>query len=123
MGFVATKSPTYYAPATHRMLSEDGSLVISKFDCQFKRLTKSELLELEARLKLQGEKQLRDRQLLVEVMTGWRAVEEADGTAAKFSIEQVDRYDEQYIGFQKSCVESFFASTAPSESAHLAAKN
>lgn len=123
MPFVNAKNPTYYAPAQHRSLDADGQLVVSKFDCQFKRLKKSELLDLEERLKAQGDKRLRDRQLLVEVMTGWRAVEEEDGSAAKFSMDKVDEFDEIHVGFQKACVEAFFASTAPSESAHLAAKN
>jgi hypothetical protein len=44
--FVRAASPAYYAPASFNLLDTDGQLVVSKFDCLFKRLKHSELLAL-----------------------------------------------------------------------------
>lgn len=46
MAFVRSASPRYFAPATLSTLSEDGLLIASKFDCQFKRLKRTELADL-----------------------------------------------------------------------------
>jgi hypothetical protein len=46
MSFVRSASPTYFAPAALNTLAEDGALVVSKFDCQFKRLKRTALSAL-----------------------------------------------------------------------------
>lgn len=46
MSFVRAASPQYFAPASFNLLGADGQLIVSKFDCQFKRLKHSELVAL-----------------------------------------------------------------------------
>lgn len=125
MAFVRSTSPTYFAPATYSELDETGKLVASKFDCQFKRLSRTDLKALDAKVKgwVSDDVQERDHKLLGEVLIGWRGVQGLDGKEQPFSMEAATEIDEEKPGFLKCCVTAFFLSTAPTASAHLAAKN
>lgn len=46
MAFVRAASPKYFAPAVLNILGGDGQLIASKFDCEFKRLKRSDLVAL-----------------------------------------------------------------------------
>jgi hypothetical protein len=125
MAFVKTNSPKYFAPASINTLNADGQLVSNKFDIQVKRLTKSQLKDLDERIKAWdvADTANRDRAVLVDVMTGWRAVQDADGKELPFTLEALDQLEEENPGFVRTCIEAFYLSTQPTQAAHLAAKN
>jgi hypothetical protein len=125
MAFVRSNSPKYHAPASINTLSEGGQLVANKFDIQVRRLTKTQLKELDERIKAwdPADTANRDRAVLAGVMTGWRAVQDADGKELPFTLEALDQLEEEHPGFVRACVEAFYLSTQPTQAAHLAAKN
>lgn len=139
MSFVRAASPTYFAPASFTTLDGNGRLVEHKFDCQFKRLKREELEELDAAVSSanatasdanssEGDASApvakpgsTDQMVLERVMVGWRAVQEADGTELQFSLEAVEETERLFPGFRAACVKSFYLSTSPKQAAWLAA--
>ena len=47
MSFVRAATPRYFAPASFNILDATGQLIVSKFDCEFKRLRLSEQKQLQ----------------------------------------------------------------------------
>lgn len=125
MPFVNAKSPKYFAPARYNTLDADGVLLENKFDLQFKRHTTDQLEELDkmikARAKVKGARV--DREVLQAACVGWRAVQDEGGTELPFSLDALDTLEQDFPGFIKCCVEAFYLSTQPTQSAHLATKN
>ena len=121
--FFEEPSPEYWAPATYRQFSADGALVEKLFDMQFKRLKKSELEAIEARLLPLDAG--RDAALLAEVAKAWRI--EDDVTKAKtviaFSPQTLQAMEDQFPQFTLVCVVAFYSSSLPKAAAHYAAKN
>lgn len=64
-----------------------------------------------------------NRRLLQEVMTNWRAVQDENGQDMAFSMETLDKTEEEFPGFINACAKAFWKSTQPAEAAHLARKN
>lgn len=54
MTFVRSASPAYFAPASINTLSADGQLIVSNFDCQFRRLKRTELAALRREVEQQS---------------------------------------------------------------------
>lgn len=132
MNFIAAASPSYFAPAEHRRLSKTGQLETIAFDCKFKRLSKSEMKDLDARIKEQREQPGVDVDHFVatEVLLGWRvsipAAEKGQPAQVKeiaFTPELLNEMEEGSLGFTSDCVRSFYLSTAPAKAAHFAEKN
>lgn len=138
MAIIRTASPKYYAPVSHKILSETGALQELKFDMQFKRLKQSER-EAQAqaqreinqqieRAKADGEdeNQLYKKNwsdILAANACGWRGVTEADKTDVPFSLENLFELCEEYPGLLGSIFSAWAQSLNPTEAAHLATKN
>lgn len=131
MKFFPDPSPRYFAPASYKQLQADGSLRDFDFDCEFKRLKRTELEALDEQVKAWRKKKLDvDAQLLAHVCTQWRVKPpKADGSPGEevklipFAAEAAQLLEEEHPGFIAACVRSFYLSTAPVNAAHLAEKN
>jgi hypothetical protein len=80
MSFVRTASPQYFAPAAYNLLDAGGRLVVSKFDCQFKRLKHSELVALRRDVDQWAAQALKDIHARARELA---AADEADALAAE----------------------------------------
>ena len=141
MAIIRTPSPTYFAPVTHKCLSESGKLDELKFDVQFKRLKQSEndtlhrenierarairdqiekggnIEELQAQAKLDAQDRLR------KYAIGWSAVRNEDKSDVPFSHAELFDLCESYPGLMNAINEAFAKSVSPEAAAHLATKN
>lgn len=117
--FVLQASPAYWAPVVFSGLNAAGQLVEYKFDAEFKRLTRDQHRALDERAT--AEKWTTSR-LLEEIMTNWRAVQDADGRDIPWSLPAVDVADNQFPGLISAVVRAFYESVAPKASAFLAAE-
>lgn len=99
-------TPSYWAPVTVELIGDGGKIQKHIFECQFRRLTQSELAAYTERLTAQ---QLDDDALVREVVLDWRGVLDEDGTELTFSPASLTRLLDIYP-VRTSIVTAFFAS-------------
>ncbi|MGE0329691.1 MAG: hypothetical protein AB7P37_03250 [Ramlibacter sp.] len=127
--FFQDLSPKYFAPATYNYLDANGALCVIEFDCEFRRLKRSEVTALDAKQQ-EVSKTVNSTAgaaaLLADVCTNWRIKDASSPTGSKvipFSLETLAQMEEQHVGFSGACVMAWWQSSTPVQSAHLAAKN
>lgn len=76
MAFVITQSDAYFWPVTIEIPIDGGRYEKHTFDAQFKRLTQSRIEGLTDNVFAQN---IKDRDVLAEVMTGWKGVNDNNG--------------------------------------------
>jgi hypothetical protein len=105
-------SDTYYFPVTVEQPIDGGKFQTSTFDAQFKRLSKTEIKDIFARLPVAGkevENQLDDDGILDAVLVGWKGIEDSSGEALPYSITNRSALlDVQ--GVSNGIVQAYFAS-------------
>lgn len=128
MNFIPAATPTYFAPAEYKRHNEDGTIFVFPFDCQFARLTKEQMRELDestAKVRVAGGDP--DAHRLASLCKGWR-FKEGEGEAAitkhvEYSATAIATLENANPGFMATCVRAYYLSLAAQEPAHHAAKN
>ncbi len=85
--FKIATTPTYFAPVVVDMPIGGGKTQKFTFDAEFRRLTQSELKDIQAQAS-SGE--ITDERFAREVMIGWRGVQDEAGTELPFSEGNCD---------------------------------
>ncbi len=95
MAFIVKKVSNYFWPVDYKE-PENGVFISQPFDAEFKRLSASRYKEL------LGMKNASDETFCVEVLVGWKGIQDEDGNEIPFSEskkkELIDR-----SGFARAC--------------------
>ncbi|HYE39854.1 MAG TPA: hypothetical protein VEB23_07975 [Ramlibacter sp.] len=93
MSFVRAATPRFFAPAAFSILDADGQLVVSKFDCEFKRLRLSEQKQLQADVSQWSEEVVKKLQAKVVAITARAKASgaEEDGAPDPAAQEEAER--------------------------------
>jgi hypothetical protein len=129
--FFPVLSPAYFAPATFKALDGAGALKEFEFDCEFKRMRRSEMEAIDAEVnQLRATGKTVDLHVLARVCKGWRVKPPAQEGQPdqgpihiEFSEDQAKELEEDYPGFIGACVRAFYLSSQPARAAHHAQKN
>lgn len=113
MEFKIAGKETYFTPVEADVPDGTGKGVKHKFAVEFKRLSQTQLTEVFRRLDrtrlLDGEEQLGDRELLDDVMVGWRGVQDVNSNDVEFTAENMAALLEIHP-VQPTIVRAFFDS-------------
>lgn len=89
-------SDAYWYPVTVELPVDGGKFAKSTFDAQFKRLSRTEVMELMRQIR---DNETTDIQVACEVLLGWRGVCDRDGSEIPFS----ERAREQLLDVHPVC--------------------
>lgn len=106
MAFKLALTPTYSVEVTVEYPIEDGKTQRAKFFARFKRLKQEEIEDL---LKRAREARANDRQILEEVLVGWKGVQDEAGEEIPFTPENMATVMNVYP-MQPATVRAFFDS-------------
>jgi len=80
--FKLSANPTYTAPVKVDMPTDNGKTIQKTFEAKFKRLTQTELDDLQKRV---SSGDLGDDAFVSEVLVGWSGVQDDDGNELEFN--------------------------------------
>ncbi len=99
-------SPTYFHTVTSHIPTGNGAAQIIEFDAEFKRLSLDELQQLQAGVR---EGRITDRQIIDQVLKGWRNVGDDEGNPLPFVPQNLETLL-GIVPIQSDLVGAFFAS-------------
>lgn len=113
MAFFATQTPRYEWPITVRVPAETGGLESYDFFLTFKRLSKTEIVQLQKDVR--GKDEMESLDVLVPLVLGWREVKGPDGNDLEFSSKAFEQLLEDCPTIGGPIADALFESLYPAK--------